>query len=128
MKIKITFAYAVILACGVLWCASAQDSGRAFSISLEGNPTTGFEWNCSGGEGIVEATGRTYNKESSGRSGAGGVYIFTFKGIKSGEAVLTFTYSRPWEKDTAPAETRRYLLKVDEQKRIFYCGELSRKE
>jgi len=95
-----------------------QASNESVTITLRGNSGTGYSWSYTGGEGIVEETTQTTDIEKPKVAGSAAVYTFNFRGVKSGEAVLTFTYSRPWEKDTAPAETRQYLFKVDNQNRI----------
>ena len=117
-KIKfIAIAIVMILCVGILvGCASSNNNGdKVFQIQLEGNPTTGYEWDYSmDKEGIVKEDSADYVQDSADEDieGAGGTYIFKFSGVKEGDVTLTFTYAQPWE-DVEPEQTVIYELHVD---------------
>lgn len=84
--------------------------GSEFTITMAGNPTTGYIWvlrNPDEVEGFLQATNLDENLSgeyeapdpSSGLVGAGGIYKFTFNALKSDEEAkdLKFDYVRPWE-------------------------------
>ncbi len=94
------------------------DSGHAINIgvnqelviALGSNPTTGYGWQESHDEGMLELVEKTYEpgKESKqGLVGAGGVEHFRFKALKAGETEITLVYKRPWEEPTPKDITPR---------------------
>lgn len=71
---------------------------RLFTVELQSNPTTGYEWELQiEPSGIVTQKSKEYLAHSSGRIGTGGVTHWTFAARKKGSATLTFRYLRPWE-------------------------------
>jgi len=90
--------------------------GQKFTIEIEGNPTTGFQWSLESKSESVKDKLLTplnlneknqgefysYNKKSEDtelkRLGAGGIYHFKFQSDekKSGYEELTFIHKRPW--------------------------------
>jgi len=86
-----------------------EDDGRLVTLDkrdvlivrLEGNPTTGYEWQLSArlDTGILEPVGDPeYISEGGGDIvGAGGTYVFKFRATGSGTIPLQFVYKRPWE-------------------------------
>jgi inhibitor of cysteine peptidase len=81
--------------------------GQTFTLKLRSNPTTGYVWALAEplSEGIIRFIGREYSAEKTDRVGAGGAEIWTFRAVGIGETQIGLKYVRPWEKDTAPAET-----------------------
>jgi inhibitor of cysteine peptidase len=80
-----------------------------FSVSLEGNPTTGYVWtNVTTENTCLEQLnkGKEYTpaESSNNKVGSGGTYLFTYKVKNTGEAKLKIVYSRPWETNTPPAK------------------------
>jgi inhibitor of cysteine peptidase len=92
-------------------------SGKTLTISLQGNPTTGYNWVYTGGEGIVKEVSSGYLPSTPGLVGSGGQFVFVFEGVSPGETELRFSYARPWEKAT-PVEFRSYILLVDNELNI----------
>jgi inhibitor of cysteine peptidase len=103
---------AIVATCVLAGCASGvktyTDPGQAISIgvnqefviALDSNPTTGYSWQESHDEAILELVEKTYEpgKEAEqGLVGAGGVEYFRFKALKTGETNVTMQYKRPWE-------------------------------
>lgn len=82
--------------------------GQVIAISLESNPTTGYNWYVVGElPAMLEQQGEPAFKAapgSAGRVGAGGTTTLRFKVVEAGPGELTLGYMRSWE-DQAPAET-----------------------
>lgn len=86
--------------------------GNDFTITLKGNPTTGYIWILSNTDEIKDYLKATnVDKENSGEyitdnhdptiDGVGGTFYFKFKALKADKKAhqLKFNYLRPWEED-----------------------------
>ncbi len=72
--------------------------GDNFSISLEANPTTGYEWEVEFDSNYLELANKEYIPDSDeSLVGAGGHRIFNFLALKSGNTSIRFSYLRSWE-------------------------------
>lgn len=91
-----------------------KDNGRTIQlpldtpleIDLEGNATTGYQWEVASYDSTILQqmhTAKYYSKKDV--PGAGGVYTFSFKTIDSGETTLELVYRRPFEKGVDPVKT-----------------------
>ena len=88
---------------------------QEFVIALGANPTTGYYWEVSFDETIVELVEKTYKlaKEAEHKVvGAGGVDYFRFKALKAGETEITMVYKRSWEEPTAQDETKVFTVNI----------------
>ena len=105
---------AVVAICMLAGCAGEvktyTDSGQTidigvnqeFVIALGSNPTTGYSWQESYDENMLELVEKTYElgeEAKQGLVGAGGVDYFRFKTLKTGETEITLVYKRPWEEE-----------------------------
>ena len=75
---------------------------KGFTIALDSNPTTGYEWQPTYDKTMLELVEKTYKQGETakqGMVGAGGVEYFKFKALKPGEAKVTMDYKRSWEKE-----------------------------
>jgi len=125
---KIYMIGIMISAAAILFGCSSKnytidDSGKTqqlaldsvFTISLEGNPTTGYLW--------TDATefntcltqlnkGEEYEMDPKSNQpvGGGGTYTFKYKVKSAGEADLKLVYSRPWLQNTPPL--KEFTMKV----------------
>lgn len=81
--------------------------GDVLELVLEGNPTTGYQWQVKALDMDVLdwAEGPTYTPSQPQRIGSGGTYRFRFKAIKRGKALLRLEYRRPWEEGASAART-----------------------
>ena len=131
---KVCFIVVVILLTALDGCASASlssnvklgkaDEGKTFDlakggvleITLEGNPTTGYNWTQVAGNDLVLMPVGTYtykqNPAAAGMVGVGGKFTFNFKAIGVGATQLKFGYQRPWEKNVPPIETFKLNINV----------------
>ena len=103
--------------CGVLgrgnMVLDAGDNGRSievengdvFKISLEGNPTTGYQWEVAAYNAVMlTRIGEPEYNSDSDKLGAGGIYTFTFKALAEGQSNLELVYHRPWEEGVLPID------------------------
>ena len=92
--------------------AIATTVGKTFTISLEGNRTTGYSWKLATklDPKLFKKVSETYSPTNPG---AGGMDKFTFRATGKGSATIVFNYSRPWEKSTPPAKTATYTITVE---------------
>lgn len=75
-----------------------EQNGDEFTIILEGNPTTGYEWTWTiNDKNHVELLDETYDSASS-LIGAGGKYSFKFKVLSEGVSTIDFEYGRSFDK------------------------------
>ncbi len=82
-----------------------------FSLSLSGNPTTGYQWDLVNIDEIKNSTLLEYlNTDQNGRYvqdpspklmvGVGGKFYFDFKAKSNGKINAKFSYRRPWETES----------------------------
>jgi len=89
---------------------------QEFVIALGANPTTGYDWEVSLDETILELVEKTYKPAEEAEHeivGAGGVDYFRFKALKAGEAEITMVYKRSWEEPTAQDETKVFTVNIE---------------
>ena len=115
---------AIFLAAGCVGeVRTYSDSGQTISIgvnhefviALGSNPTTGYMWQESYDENMLELVEKTYKtgeEAKQGLVGAGGVEYFRFKTLKTGETEITLVYKRPWEETTPQDVTRTFTVSI----------------
>jgi len=89
---------------------------QEFVIAIGANPTTGYDWEVSLDETILELVEKTYKPAEEAEHeivGAGGVDYFRFKALKAGEAEITMVYKRSWEEPTAQDETKVFTVNIE---------------
>lgn len=80
--------------------------GTVIDVALPGNPTTGFLWERSPGDpGGLEGLGAARFERDGALVGMGGRVHLQFRVTKAGATPLALVYRRPFEKNTAPANT-----------------------
>ena len=94
----------------------AAQVGQQITITLKGNPTTGYLWSVAGfSSNAVEQVGEVeYRRDEAGkhRVGSGGVFAVTFQAARPGKSTVRLEYRRPWEKDVDPIEKFNVTLDV----------------
>jgi len=88
--------------------------GQEFNITLESNPTTGYQWQLAKEVNgtILQFVGSEYKPSDSGLLGAGGKEIWTFKAMSSGTTKISMKYVRPWEMDVPPIKEQTFGIIV----------------
>lgn len=85
--------------------------GDKIKAKLCANPTTGFSWDyVLADENVMRFESHDYIEPDSELVGAGGVDVWVFKAIRTGKAVITMEYSKPWEGGTK--KERTYTMDV----------------
>ncbi len=91
-----------------------KDNGRTiqiplntpFEIELEGNPTTGYQWQAALYDStVIKSLGEPKYQSEAKVPGEGGIYTFKFQSVNSGETDLKLVYRRPFEPDAEPVRT-----------------------
>jgi uncharacterized protein YggE len=85
--------------------------GEDFSVTLDSNPSTGYEWNVSAiaNDQLVKFVKSDFTQSDSELLGAGGKQTLTFQALKEGKTTIVLDYARPWEKEN-PADT--YIIQL----------------
>ena len=98
-----------------------RDNGRSISvplaekltITLPGNPTTGYRWELAAvNRRVLAAEADAGFVSDSDRVGAGGKFRFSFTAVQPGKSALKLVYRRPWEKGVAPVQTFNLTVNV----------------
>jgi len=97
------------------------EEGLKFSIVLESNPTTGYQWELMEplDEEVVALVSTTFeaqggSKEGEEKIGAPGKETWTFEAQGHGESEITFAYRRSWEKSAEKTVTFKVEVKAPE--------------
>ena len=79
--------------------------GQTLSVSLEGNPTTGYTWETLEiDEQVLRQIGQPAFTPASDALGAPGTQVIRFRAVGQGRTTLRLVYHRPWE-DAEPERT-----------------------
>lgn len=80
--------------------------GQTLVVTLASNITTGYSWSLTDNSdsSVLSEIGNEYIAPQTTLMGAGGEEKWTFKALEKGTSIISMEYSRPWEKDTPPAE------------------------
>ena len=87
-----------------------------FIIAIGANPTTGYDWEVSLDETMLELAEKIYKLAEEAEHeivGAGGVDYFRFKALKAGETEITMVYKRSWEEPTSQDETKVFTVNIE---------------
>ncbi len=70
---------------------------QQFVIALGSNPTTGYSWQESHDQTMLELLEKVYKEPAQeGVVGTGGIEYFRFKAVKAGQTEITLVYQRPF--------------------------------
>ena len=75
-------------------------TGETFTIALDSNATTGFQWTEQAkiaDVNVLQQTVHNYVAPSDLVVGKAGIEEWTFKAVTSGSTKVTLSYNRPWE-------------------------------
>lgn len=84
--------------------------GETFIIELEGNPTTGYEWELQLDNDKLKVVDRQYQPAGTDTVGGGGTERFRLKAIKKGDVVIRAIYKRAWE--TNAIEEKKFNVQI----------------
>jgi predicted secreted protein len=86
--------------------------GEDFYIALASNPSTGYSWSQTIGDGkIVAYEGTLQQAPATEAPGVPGQSIFIFHANRTGSSTILFAYARPWEHKAA-AKTLSFTIGV----------------
>ena len=92
--------------CAYAWNQATEVAvDGTLTVTLESNPTTGFEWELViiTDETVLEEEGHAFMAPETGAPlGAGGEEIWTFTALKEGKSTISMEYRRPWEQGVEP--------------------------
>jgi predicted secreted protein len=84
-------------------------TGEKFSLKLESNPSTGYQWQLLQpyDPGLITLLGKgcMVNPSPHPTLGSGTTDIWNFKAIGKGKTEIRLKYVRPWEKGVLPVKT-----------------------
>jgi len=124
-RLVILVTASVLLGSSVVGCVSGQPKeytdpsqdieigvGKQFIITLDSNPTTGYEWQADFDESLLKLVQDEFKpaKTEPGMTGVGGKQSFTFQGVKKGKPEVTLTYKRSWEEGFA--ERKVFVISI----------------
>jgi inhibitor of cysteine peptidase len=72
--------------------------GEVFTIELESNPTTGYQWQENFDESKVKLLKKDINLASK-KIGGSATEVFTFQSLAIGQTKICFEYKRVWENE-----------------------------
>lgn len=78
------------------------NAGETFTVKLDENPTTGYQWSYAvSDENVVALSKDEYaaDRTAGDIEGAGGQRVLTFKALSKGTAAIDMVYERSWEKN-----------------------------
>ena len=92
----------------------AAEEGREFSVSLDSNRTTGYQWRLARplNQRMVQLVRSEYVPPERGLTGAGGREEWVFLAKGSGRTEILLEYVRPWEKEQPPAAWARVKVSI----------------
>jgi inhibitor of cysteine peptidase len=89
-------------------------TGQELHVSLEANPTTGYEWAIDGAlPAQLEQAGEPEYTSDSSATGSGGIEVWTFKAVEAGEGTLRLKYWRSFEPTVAPVDEFAVDVRVE---------------
>ena len=92
---------------------SARKLGDIYEVSLDSNPSTGYQWQVEFDEDFLEMVDHRFEFDSDTNPplpGTAGKDTFVFRAVAKGNTRVEFTYKRPWE--TESLETKVYALDI----------------
>lgn len=125
LSVGIILLLLVVTGCS---CSKKEEKEKAvqqLSITLEGNPTTGYEWTCKADStDILTSVSDKYTAYNNNEeiTGSGGTYEFIFKGNNSGMTTILCEYKRSFEK-IEPLYKIQYQVQVSSEKGLTVANQ-----
>lgn len=89
-------------------------AGENFFIVVESNPSTGYHWEVVGDLSGVELVSREYTASEPVIPGSGGVEVWFFSAVSSGETTITLGNYPPGVNEGEPDQTQTFTVTVSE--------------
>ena len=89
-------------------------TGKTFTIALDANASTGYNWSqVTKNTNVVAYVDNAYMATAANPQiiGGSGTDTFTFKAVGKGTTTISLAYARPWE-SVPPAQTRTITVTV----------------
>ncbi len=86
---------------------------QEFVIALSSNPTTGYTWQETHDQTMLELVKSEYEMGEGAKQGvvgAGGTELFRFKTLETGNTEITLVYKRAWEAEIL--EQKVFTVKI----------------
>lgn len=93
----------------------AVNAGETFTIVIESNPTTGYHWDIVGelDSNTLEFISNEYTSTSDPNlAGGGGLDVWTFKAVNTGETQITLGYYPPSNDPVDPDQTVTFTVTI----------------
>jgi predicted secreted protein len=84
--------------------------GQEFTIILESNPTTGYQWIPTFNTSMINLVSHNFQPSTTKLMGSPGTDIFKFKATNQGTESLKMIYKRSWEKEFVKEKV--FMIKV----------------
>ncbi len=90
------------------------NANNNFTITLDSNPTTGYKWAIDSpfDTKLLKLIDSNYVPAKTNLVGAPSKEKWAFKAVKPGKTIISFIYTRPWEKDTPPVKTDYFIIMI----------------
>ena len=88
------------------------EKGSLFSVALESNPTTGYEWEVDFDSVYIQLVKEEYQPLDPELIGGRGTHAFIFLALDQGETKIRFRYWRPWEGEDSVVETKEFEVAI----------------
>ena len=83
--------------------------GESFAIELEGNPTTGYDWELQFDQDKIKDID-SQHVPATESVGGGGKRRFVLQAVKSGDLSVRAIYKRAWERD--PIDEKTFKIRI----------------
>jgi inhibitor of cysteine peptidase len=84
--------------------------GQEFTIILESNPTTGYQWIPTFNTSMINLVSHNFQPSTTKLMGSPGTDTFKFKATNQGTESLKMIYKRTWEKEFVKEKV--FVIKV----------------
>ena len=88
--------------------------GKEFKLVIESNPSTGYHWEVTGepDPNVIQFVSRDYKADTPQLAGSGGVDIWVFKAVGTGETTVTLGWFPPSNVPSEPAQMETFTVRV----------------
>ncbi len=89
---------------------------QEFCLKMKSNPSTGYRWALDQpiDETMLQLIKHDVEEpDGTAMMGAPQFEIWEFRALKVGETAISLKYVRPWEKNTPPPKTHRFIVSIE---------------